>query len=231
MAAARHRGTHTVEGIASPSHSDPRARRHPRRASKGRPRTGARYRERLRPEGRPVRYRSRAPPIDVIIREASRADVPAITDLFNALIPTTTVTWREELSTTDEQLAWFEERQSHRCPTLIADDDGDVVGYCCWTSFRGGDRFPGYRHTVEHSIHVRGDRHGRGIGRMLLDELARRAGEAGVHVMVAGIDADNVESIAFHQAVGFREVARLPETGYKFGRWLDLVLMQRIVDR
>ena len=107
---------------------------------------------------------------------------------------------------------------------------GDVVGYCCWAGFRGGERFTGYRHTVEHTIHVRHDARRRGAGRLLLTRLMDRARQEDVHVMVAGIDSTNGPSIAFHAALGFQEVARMPETGRKFDRWLDLVLMQRILE-
>lgn len=164
------------------------------------------------------------------VRDARATDVGAITDLFNALIPTTTVTWRDELSNEREQLAWLQERERCGCPTLVADDDGEVAGYCCWTSFRGGERYPGYRRTVELSVHVRGDCHGQGIGKMLLTALIERARRDGIHVMVAAVDADNTDSISFHAALGFVEVARMPEVGHKFGRWLDLVLLQRILD-
>jgi len=165
-----------------------------------------------------------------VVRDANEADVPAIRDLFNVLIPTTTVAWRDEPSSLADQEVWFGERQAAGDPVLVADDDGEVVGYCCWSGFRGGHRFPGYRHTVEHSIHVRGDRQGEGIGRILLAALVARARNASVHVLVAGIDADNEGSLAFHRAMGFSEVARMPETGRKFDRWLDLVLLQMIVE-
>jgi len=95
---------------------------------------------------------------------------------------------------------------------------------------RGGDWFPGYRHTVEHTIHVDGDHHGHGIGRALLATLIEEGRQRNVHVMVAGIDSDNAASIAFHQAMGFAEVARMPAVGRKFDRWLDLILVQRILE-
>lgn len=162
-------------------------------------------------------------------RAATVADVPAICHLFNALICTTTVAWRTQPATLDEMYAWFARQQAADHPVLVADVDGTVVAYTCWTSFRGGDRFPGYRHTVEHTIHVARDHHGRGIGRHLLTSLIEMARRRDVHVMVAGIDADNTASIAFHRIMGFSEVARMPEVGRKFDRWLELVLMQRIL--
>ena len=169
-------------------------------------------------------------PGPVLIRDATTDDLVAICDLTNALIPTTTVAWRDDLATIGEQGEWFDERRRRGDPVLVADDDGEVVGYCCWGSFRGGDRFPGYRHTAELTIHVHGDRHGEGIGRALMLALVERARANGIHVLVAGVDADNVSSIDFHRSLGFVEVARMPEVGRKFDRWLDLVLLQRIID-
>ena len=95
--------------------------------------------------------------------------------------------------------------------------------------FRDSIHWPGYRFTAELPIHVRGDQRRNGVGRLLLEELIARARRNGLHVLVAGIDADNGDSIRFHERLGFVEVARMPETGQKFGRWLDLILMQLIL--
>jgi phosphinothricin acetyltransferase len=166
----------------------------------------------------------------ISLRDATEADCTAIAEIFNALIFTTTYGYRDRPTTAAEQLDWWRERTAAGFPTFVATDDGNVVGYAQWTSFRGGsDRWSGYRHTVEHSIHVAGDYHRRGIGRLLMDELLARAQSAGVHVLVAGIDSSNEPSLAFHAALGFVEVARMPEVGRKFDRWLDLVLMQRVL--
>jgi phosphinothricin acetyltransferase len=163
------------------------------------------------------------------IRPAVDADLPAITHLHDVLIPTTTIAWRDHPAGEDEMRTWFARQVELDHPVLVAEDDGMVVGYTCWSDFRGGPRFPGYRYTVELTIHVDGAHHGRGIGRTLLGALVDLAHERGIHVMVAGIDADNAPSIALHEALGFVEVARMPEVGRKFDRWLDLVLMQRIL--
>ena len=163
------------------------------------------------------------------IRSATRNDLPAMTRLFNALIPTTTVAWRDDEATAEEMSTWFDEQHAAGNPVLVAEaDGGDVVGYTTWSTFRGGPRFPGYRHTVELTIHVDERHHARGIGRALIDALVDDALRRGdIHVLVAGIDAENTASIAFHERLGFTEVARMPEVGRKFDRWLDLVLMQR----
>lgn len=168
---------------------------------------------------------------DLRIRDAVESDVPAIRHLYNALIPTTTTTWREHLADEAEMVTWFAGQRDQGFPVLVGEQDGVVVGYTCWGTFRGGERIRGYRHTVELTLHVDGAHHRRGIGRELLGALvdeARRRGD--VHVLVAGIDADNEGSLALHAAMGFDEVARMPEVGRKHGRWLDLVLLQRIVD-
>jgi L-amino acid N-acyltransferase len=163
----------------------------------------------------------------VPIRDATAADLPAIRALFNALIPTTTIAWRDDEATVEEMAAWFAEQQADGHPILVAEHDGEVVGYTCWTGFR---RFPGYRHTAELTVHVDGDHHGRGVGRALLTALVEEAARRDVHVLVAAVDGDNTGSIAFHQALGFVEVARMPEVGRKFDRWLELVLLQRTID-
>jgi phosphinothricin acetyltransferase len=166
----------------------------------------------------------------ICIRDATENDVAALADLFNALIHTTTYGYRDAPTTAEEQLVWLRERTAAGFATLVAEDDGEVIGCAHWAGFRGGnDRWSGYRHTVEHSIHVDGRHHRRGIGRVLMDALIERARAAGVHVLVAGIDSSNEPSIAFHAALGFVEVARMPEVGRKFDRWLELVLMQRIL--
>ncbi len=163
------------------------------------------------------------------LRDAVHDDLPAIRALYNALIPTTTVAWRDELASEEEMATWWAQQEAAGNPVLVAEDDaGRVVGYTNWGSFRS-ERFPGYRHTVELTIHVDGSVHGRGIGRALLEALVEEARQRDVHVMVAAVDADNAGSIAFHESIGFEVVARMPEVGRKFDRWLDLVLLQRMV--
>jgi phosphinothricin acetyltransferase len=165
----------------------------------------------------------------MIIRDAIDDDMPAVRDLYNALIPTTTIGWTESLQTLRQRRAWYRKQQKAGFPVLVADDDGEVVGFSAYGSFRGEGKWPGYRFTVEHTIHVRESHWGRGIGRMLLTALAERARQIGIHVMVAAIDGDNEASIRFHESLGFAIVGRMPEVGWKFGRRLELVLMQRIL--
>ncbi len=162
-----------------------------------------------------------------LIRDAGPADVPAITDLTNALIATTTYEWTETPYTVEDRRAWLAAKARDGMVVLVAEADGQVVGFAGYGDFRDTSRWPGYRFTVEHTVHVREDHWGRGVGGRLLDALADRARAAGKRVMVAGIDGSNEDSIRFHARRGFVEVARLPGVGEKFGRRLDLVLMQR----
>lgn len=166
----------------------------------------------------------------VIVRDATAADVPAIRDLYNALIPTTTVAWTDQRQTLRKRQAWFRSQQRHGFPVLVAEDADSVIGFAAYGSFRGSGKWTGYRYTVEHTIHIDAEHWGAGVGRTLLEELIERARSAGLHAMIGAIDGANVDSIRFHERLGFVEVARMPEVGRKFDRWLDLVLMQRIIE-
>ena len=165
------------------------------------------------------------------VRDAVDADVAEMTAIYNSLIETTTIEWTDQLHTVEARLEWQHQQAAAGFPVLVAvSEEGSVVGWTSYGDFRDTDRWPGYLPTVEHSIHIHVDWWGRGVGRALMEELVQRARAAGKHVMVAGIDGENVESIRFHERLGFELVGRLPEIGRKHGRWLDLVLMQRRLD-
>jgi phosphinothricin acetyltransferase len=165
----------------------------------------------------------------VIVRDATEGDLPAIRDIYNALIETTTVAWTEVPESLEQRQEWFGNQTRHDWPVVVAEDQGDVVGFAAYGAFRGQGRWPGYRYTVEHTVHVRRAAWGAGVGRALMSELIDRARASEVHVMVGAIDSANESSIRFHEGLGFSTVARMPEVGTKFGQWLDLVLMQRIL--
>ena len=122
------------------------------------------------------------------------------------------------------------EHQAAGCPLLVAEHGGEVVGFAGYGAFRDNAKWPGYRLTVEHSIHVRESHWGTGVGRALIDALIERAKADGIHVMVAAVDGENDASIRFHERLGFIEVARMPQVGTKHGRWLDLVMLQLRLD-
>ena len=164
------------------------------------------------------------------IRDATEDDLPTILELNNRLIPIDSTAWTERLETIDERRDWFTHKRADGWPVLVADLDGRVVGFCTFGEFRENRRWEGYRFTAELTIHVAPDQHGAGVGRSLIEALVERARAAGLHTLVAAIDGSNEGSIRFHERLGFVETARMPQIGFKFGRWLDLVLLQRVVD-
>jgi L-amino acid N-acyltransferase len=167
----------------------------------------------------------------MIVRDATENDVPTITDIYNALIPTTTVAWTETIQSVDDRRRWFAKQAAEGFPVLVAEnDDGHIIGFCAYGHFRGAGMWPGYSRTAEHTIHVAEPWWGTGVGKALLQQLVIKAKSAGIHVLVGAIDASNTSSVEFHSRLGFAEVARMPQVGHKFGQWLDLVLMQRVLD-
>jgi L-amino acid N-acyltransferase len=158
----------------------------------------------------------------MVLREAKLTDAPAIESIYAGYVTTSTCTWQETPGTLAEREAWLSDH-GERHPVLVAEDGGQVIG---WASLSPFNRRSGYRHTVEDSVYVREGLHRRGLGRALLAALIERARALGHHAMIAGTSADQVASIELHRALGFVEVARMPEVGTKFGRWLDLVYLQ-----
>src|SRR6516162_11340161 len=165
-----------------------------------------------------------------IVREAMESDLPAILAIYNEVIATSTAVYALEPSTLEERRSWLLSRCAMGFPVLVATSSvsSDVLGFASFGDWRGA--WPGYRYTVEHSVHVRSDVRGRGIGRALVESLFPLALGLGKHVMIGGIDAANDASIRFHEHLGFERVAHFREVGHKFGRWLDLVFMQRFID-
>jgi phosphinothricin acetyltransferase len=162
------------------------------------------------------------------IRDATAADVAAITRIYNDAVVNTAAIWNDRTVDETNRAAWLAQRDSERYPVLVAADDQDeVLGYASFGDWRMWD---GYRHTVEHSVYVRDDQRGAGIGRALVLVLIDRAYELGKHVMVAGIEAGNHGSIRLHAKLGFEHAGTLREVGTKFGKWLDLTFMQLTLD-
>ena len=165
----------------------------------------------------------------MLIREAREGDLEAILAITNDAILHTTAIWSLAPTTLEARRSWLEERRRQGYPVLVAARGEEVLGFASYGDFRPWE---GYRHTVEHSLYVERDWRGRGIGKALLARLIALAGEAGKHVMVAGIAGENEVSLRLHLALGFREAGRLHEVGCKFERWLDLVFLERLlVDR
>jgi phosphinothricin acetyltransferase len=164
------------------------------------------------------------------LRAATEADLPGILAIYNEVIANTTAVYAETPVTLEDRRRWFQARRAQGYPVLVsvATEAGEdrVTGFASFGDFRA---WPCYRHTVEHSVHVRADRRGQGIGRALVEALFPAAAAQGKHIMIAGVDADNAVSLALHERLGFERVAHFREVGRKFGRWLDLIFLQRTV--
>ncbi|QQX91048.1 N-acetyltransferase [Gluconobacter sphaericus] len=163
-----------------------------------------------------------------LIREAGPDDLPAILRIANDAIENTDALWITTPFTLEQRRQWFEDRLVKGYPVLVAvDTAGEVAGYGSYGSFRA---YEGYARTVEHSVYVASSHQRRGVGNSLLHALINHARDAGFHVMVAGITADNAASVAMHDEFGFRNCGTLPQVGRKRGRWLDLLFMTLCLD-
>jgi L-amino acid N-acyltransferase YncA len=159
-----------------------------------------------------------------VVREADPSDLPAILAIYNEVIATSDAIFADDPVTLDSRRAWLASKRERGHPALVAElVTGEVAGFATYGPFRA---WPGYRDTVEHSIHVGSPHRRRGVGHALLTALIERARLDGVHVMVAGIDGGNASSIEFHAAHGFVHAGLLKEVGRKGERRLDLVFMQ-----
>jgi L-amino acid N-acyltransferase len=159
-----------------------------------------------------------------LIRDATEADLPRIVAVTNHAIEHTTANWNYAPITLDQRREFLLARQARGFPVLVAEDETGVTGFASYGDFRP---FDGYARTVELAIYVDPHAQGRGVGKALLAALIDRARNAGMHVIIGGIEAGNVASIALHHGFGFVETGRMPQVGRKFDRWLDLVFMQK----
>lgn len=160
-----------------------------------------------------------------LIRPARDADLPAITALYGHHVTHGTGTFETVPPTLAEMAARAADVQSKGLPYLVMEDAGQLLGfaYCNWFKPR-----PAYRFSAEDSIYLHHEATGRGLGRQLLQALAVQAEDAGLRKLIAVIgDSDNAASIGLHTALGFTRVGTIAACGWKFGRWLDIVLMEK----
>jgi len=159
------------------------------------------------------------------IRHARPGDASGIAAVWNPVIRDTLATFTDRERSAGEVAALMRERAEAGHPWLVAEgEDRAVIGFSTCAQFRAG---PGYAHTLEHTILIRPEATGRGVGSALIGALAEAAAARGARSLIGGISAENPRAIAFHGRRGFAVVGRIPDAGRKFGRWLDLVLMQR----
>jgi phosphinothricin acetyltransferase len=156
------------------------------------------------------------------LRLATVADLTAINDIYSYSVLYSTATYQSEPSTDAERAAWFV-AHDERHPVIVAEIDGQVVGWGSLSSFHPRAAF---RHTVEESVYIHHDFHRRGLGRTILLDLLARARVLGHHRVIAAISGDQEPSLALHRTLGFTDAGRLNEVGFKFGRWLDLVYLE-----
>lgn len=159
------------------------------------------------------------------IRAATVADLGAINEIYNHYVLGSTCTYQIEPSTAEERAAWFAAHGPEH-PVIVAEIDGEVVGWGSLSRFHARAAF---RRTVEDSVYIRHDRQRLGLGGALLGELVVRARAVGHHCIIAAIDAEQAGSVALHARHGFAMAGRLREVGNKFGRWLDVIYMDRLV--
>ena len=160
------------------------------------------------------------------IRTATEQDLPAMLEIYNDIIINTTAVWQYDTHTLEMRKEWFKTKQEQGFPVFVAEENGTIVGFSTYGSFRA---WQGYKHTVENSVYVASNQRGKGIGKLLMQPLIQAAQQQGIHAIVAGIDAENEVSIKLHQQFGFVEVAHFKEVGWKFNKWMDLKFLELIV--
>jgi len=159
-------------------------------------------------------------------RLAERRDAEAIREIYNREVLGSTVTFDLVPRSLDEQIQWLDEHSGGHPAIVAVDPDGTVVGFGAISPWRPR---PAYSPSVEDSVYVHESFRGRGVGRLLLEELVRLAGAHGFHSMFARIVGGHEVSISLHAACGFETAGVEREVGRKFGRWLDVVVMQRML--
>lgn len=160
-----------------------------------------------------------------MIRPATPADATAITAIINHVILNTTISFNSVAKSEADVLAMMSERRALGFEMFVADLDG-VVGYASYAQFRAG---VGYAHSMEHSLALAVEGQGRGAGRALMQAIEDHARTVSARIMVGCVTGDNARSIRFHKALGYDQVGHLPDAGYKFGKYYDLLLMQKIL--
>ena len=163
-------------------------------------------------------------PKDLQIVSAEFVDLTGVLEILNDVILNSTANYDDTPHDLEYIYAWYNQMVVNNCPILVARRGLEIVGYACYAQFRNKVVF---KYCMEHTVYVTKDFHGKGIGLLMMNELIKIAKERHIHTLVAGIDADNPGSIKFHENLGFERVGHMKEVGHKFGRWLDLVFMQK----
>ncbi len=162
------------------------------------------------------------------ITRCSRSYSDQILAIFNEAILNSTALYDYKPRTAESMSGWFAAKEKGNYPVLGAiDGTGGLLGFASYGPFRA---WPAYKYSVEHSIYVAAGCRGRGVGKCLLQEVIASAREQDYHVLIGGIDSQNTVSIHLHKRFGFQHAGTIRQTGFKFGRWLDLDFYQLILD-
>ena len=165
--------------------------------------------------------------MNISIRDARPADYVAILDIYNDVVETSTAIYCDDPADMAFIEAYVKGREDGGFPFFVAESAGEIAGYGSFGVFRPR---PGYRFTVEHSVHARKDTRGRGIGSALMTDLIERARDDGYKVMLGAVDSENAGSLEFHRRLGFETHNALPNVGRKFDRWLDMTFVTLQLD-
>ena len=157
------------------------------------------------------------------IRDAQAADAAAIARIYNQAVLDSTATFDIEPKTTEDRLRWLAEHDGSH-PVIVAERDGEVVG---WGSLSSVSDRRAWDFTVEISTYVDERHHGTGVGRALGSDLIERARALGHHVIISRVCAENTASIRLSGQLGFAQAGVMHEVGRKFGRWLDVVILEK----
>jgi L-amino acid N-acyltransferase YncA len=166
-------------------------------------------------------------PMEIKIRPYQTEDTQAILEIINHNILHSTALYDYKVRSYEQQLSILADKTNKNFPVIVAEFDGQLVGFGMYSEFRFREA---YKYTVEHSVYVNEKFHGKGIGKLVLQELIALARKQKLHTMIAVIDAENQDSIEFHEKFGFKTVGIIKESGFKFDRWLDSVFMQLILE-
>lgn len=152
----------------------------------------------------------------------------AILAILNEAIVSSTALYDYAPRPPESMVGWFKTKKANGFPVIgVEDDRGELMGFASYGTFRA---FPAYKYSVEHSVYLKAEHRGKGLGKLLMKELIAAARKQDLHVMVGGIDAGNAASIALHRSLGFEHAGTIRQAGFKFGRWLDLAFYQLVLD-
>ena len=163
---------------------------------------------------------------NVTLRAANESHLVAINDIYNHYVLHSTCTYQEAIEPIKNRRHWLQ-HHGEQHPIIVAELDNQVVG---WGSLSPYHQRSAYRRTVENSVYVHHSFHRRGIGSLLLKELIKQARTLGHRAIIAGIDGEQTASVALHAAFDFQHAGRLKQVGFKFGRWLDVIYMELLLE-